>query len=224
MKRIAKFTLKMENDYIIKHFPITPYTEFIHPFHLNDNVRRCPGMYDYYKHLYILPMWFDMTIELTEEKIGYSCHPYWKDWIDFHREDIVKCRDYFGQHFHKDILKINTPWIFDLPKDHSLIQRALEYNFADRFYPFPGRCEDVGIDITIPMLLNSREKIIELKAGEPLVVLEVHHNDSVKMETVPYDDEDVLSKWKMWSAAKLVYDLQGTKQYKLMKREIKTDI
>lgn len=224
MKRTAKFTLKMKNDFIMKHFPITPYTDFLHPFHQNEHVKRCPGMYDYYKHLYVLPMWFDLQLVMTDDHLAFNCHPYWQDWIDYHKGELFKTQDYFGQHFFKDILKLNTPWIFDLPKDHSIIQRALDYNFADRFYPFPGRCENVGIDITIPMLLNSREHIININAGEPLVVIEVHHNDSVKMETVPYDDEDVVPKWNMWSSGKLVYDLQGTKQYKIMKREIKTDI
>lgn len=225
MKRTAKFTLKMKNDFILKHFPITPYIDFIHPFHLNENVKRCPGMIDYYKHLYVLPMWFDLQIVMEEDNLGYSCDPFWENWIDFHTaEKVVKCRDYFGKHFYKDILKINTPWICHLPKNHSIIQRALEYNWAEKFYPFPGRVENVGTDITIPMLLNSSTQIIKINAGDPLVIIEVHDNDSVKMETVPYDDEDVVSRWNMWNSGKNCFDSQGTKLYNIIKKDIKTDI
>jgi hypothetical protein len=221
--RVAKFTLKTENDFIMKHFPITPYTEFLHPFHLNENVRRCPGMYEYYKHLYVLPMWFDLQIVMHEDKIGFNCDPYWENWIDWHTEDLVKCRDYFGKGFYKNILKLNTPWIHALPENNSIVQRALEYNFADRFYPFPGRVEGVGLDITIPMLLNNSNPIIELRAGEPLVIIEVHDNDSTKMITVPTNNEEVLSGWNMWNSGKLSFNTDGVKLYNILKKDKKSD-
>ena len=85
-----------------------------------------------------------------------------------------------------------TPWYIKLPKDHALILRSLDFNFGDKFYPFSGLVYDASPRINIPMLLNLEKKPIMIRAGDPLVLLEI-----VNVKNVPKLEMVHQSPWRI---------------------------
>jgi hypothetical protein len=192
-KNEVKFGLVEDNDFILKNYPISPYKKYLHDFVKQPWVNRCPGLLDYYSPFYVMPMWFDLEIyfdEYNPECIDIECNDYHKHRsIGWHQEDLANTRRIFGNKFYKDVIKLNTPWTFKMPKGYSLIIRPLDYNYNNHFYPFPGLQYDVEPIITLPILLRRDLGSFKISAGEPLVILQILKNDNIKLNIVKDDDE-----------------------------------
>ena len=200
----AKFTLMIDNDYIIEKYPIVSYFEYKNSFFKQKGVSRCPGLMEYHRALYVLPMWFDLKISKGDEpnSINFEHNEWWEKFIQMQggAEEVSK---HFGKDYMNVIFKLITPWYFKLPKDHALILRSLDFNFGDKFYPFSGLVYDASPRINIPMLLNLEKKPIMIRAGDPLVLLEIVNVKNVpKLEMVHQSDKEMISYWKKYLDSK----------------------
>lgn len=192
-KEEVKFGLVEDDDFILENYPIVPYKKYIHDFVKQPWVNRCPGLIDYYSPFYVMPMWFDLEIYFNDydpEHIHIECNNYHKEkTIGWHLEDLANTRRMFGDNFFKDVIKLNSPWTFKLPKGYSIAIRPLDYNFNSKFFPFPGLQYDVEPIITLPILLKRNFGSFKISAGDPLVVIEIIKNDNLKLNVVKNDSE-----------------------------------
>ncbi len=194
----AKFTLMIDNDFIIEKYPIVSYFEYKNSFF--NQLSRCPGLMEYHKALYVLPMWFDLKISKGDKpnSINFEHNEWWANFIQM-QEGAKEVSKYFDKNYMDVIFKLVTPWYFKLPKDHALILRSLDFNFGNKFYPFSGLLYDASPRINIPMLLKLEKKSIMIRAGDPLVLLEIINVKNVpKLEMVHQSDEEMISHWKKY--------------------------
>jgi hypothetical protein len=167
-------------------------------------------------------MWFDLEIyfdDYNPDRIDIECNEYHKARsIGWHEEELANTRNIFGPKVYKDIIKLNTPWSFKMPKDYSLIIRSLDYNFNNHFYPFPGLQYDVEPIITLPILLRRDLGSFRISAGDPLVILEIIQNKNLKLRVVK-DDNELSSHTKYFIDAQKTTIPKGSKSRVLSDKE-----
>tara|TARA_B000000609_G_C24137764_1_gene329342 strand:- start:332 stop:1012 length:681 start_codon:yes stop_codon:yes gene_type:complete len=194
-----KFSILYPHKYIFDNFKPTPYNKYKHPFVFESVMKRCPGVHNYYNYGYVLPMWFDLKIIINDDKsIELIHHPRIPHSYTWHKEQIgLNIRKHFGDNFYPHALKLETPWLFEAPKNYILSQREIDHNYNNYFHILPGVQKDANPNISIIVLLdlNVPSGIIDIKAGDPLCYLQIFDETKLNID-VEYNFEDEELKQK----------------------------
>ena len=97
-------------------------------------IKMCPGLEDFFKIGYVVPLWCDVYVELKNEDEWRWRVPYAK--FDFDIHPTWQYKDYLPPEAHKNtalILKAYCPWKVKTPKGVSLLQLPMSYHFDARF-------------------------------------------------------------------------------------------
>jgi len=105
-----------------------------------NTVYKCPGIYNLLNNGYILPNWFDFSIKPCndEYKFEYSIpmqlqnylqnKKFSKEPIGWFSGDDIAYSVPVPHGSMKTLIKINTPWCVELPKDLDLLITSIPYN------------------------------------------------------------------------------------------------
>ena len=146
---------------------------------ITPTIKYCPGIYDFTNYGYIVPAWQDFQFWVDDE-----------GKIDFLKPVAMQPVNNVKHHPHqqidtcpildnsaKDILKITSPWLISTPTGTSLIICKPFYHYSNDFDVCPGVL-DSDIEFSLPnheinimLRLNVKNKVIHIKAGQPLIQL-----------------------------------------------------
>ena len=164
----------------------------------NTSIKKCPGIIDYCKQGYIIRAWQDIKIKTNQDAESYQWStPYSTDKFlskelnNLINYDIITGMgpDLFYNYFPKNntlktVLKINTPWFIELPKNYKALFLPVWYDNESRFSTIPGILDpilDSRINIQLYWHELGKENII--KAGTPLVKIIPFKNDNWEIES-----------------------------------------
>lgn len=102
-------------------------------------VRRCPGIIDFFKLGYVVPLWCDLYININEDGSYIWRTP--DERFKFVDHPRTQFTDYIPDEAQKNVslvLKAYCPWYAKTPKGVSLLQIPMSYNFDQRFSLLPG--------------------------------------------------------------------------------------
>jgi hypothetical protein len=161
--------------------------------------RRCPAFADLYKHMYVLPMWCDVSLTYEGAETG-KCQ--WETPnIDIFNLDIHGNQQFidFLPESKKDwhmVWKFNSPWLLKTPKGYSVLQLPLTYEFNPDFEVMSGVIDtDIHHQLTIPVV-QKRLGNIEIKRGTPLCMYLPFKRDKFELEVVLETQELWVDKMK----------------------------
>jgi hypothetical protein len=141
--------------------------------------KSCPGIFDFSRAGYILPMWADMYFKWHEGDLD--------GWDMFTTEIVNKLDNAITMHNYEQVsgapflenncqamVKINSPWYMQVPKGVSLFLTQPFYHNNNDFTVCPGIIDPEVDRISNKELncfikLNTPDKIIKLKRGQPLM-------------------------------------------------------
>ena len=139
--------------------------------------KSCPGIFDYMRAGYIVPMWSDMCFRSYENKC---------DWllpgiITTNIPNMATMHEYQqveGAPFLEDgctaLVKLNSPWYVNVPKGVSLLLTSPFYHINNDFTVVPGIIDaDLEYlpnkEVNCFIKLNKPNVTIKLNQGQPLL-------------------------------------------------------
>jgi len=106
------------------------------------STKLCPGMIEYFKQGYVVPLWADLLIDIsrTDNELKYAWEFSDKTYkLDHHLHS--QFLDYAPKHAQQNIhmiFKLINPWRVKLPKGYSMYQLPMHYHYDDNFHVLPG--------------------------------------------------------------------------------------
>ena len=176
----------------------------------NPTIKYCTGIYDFTNYGYIVPAWQDFQFFVDDEGKIDLLKPFAMEQVNnikhHPHQQLDTCP--ILDNSAKGILKIISPWLISTPAGTSLIMCKPFYHYSNDFDVCPGVL-DSDIEFSLPnheinvmLRLNVKNKVIHIKAGQPLIQL------------IPFKR----TNWKLkhWEIDKNCRD-------KIIKKLIKTD-
>ena len=158
-------------------------------------IKYCPGIYDFTNYGYIVPAWQDFQFWVDDEgqvewQVPDSMGTI--NNIKVHtREQVDTCP--ILDNTAVCILKLISPWFISTPKGTSLIICKPFYHYSNDFDVCPGVL-DSDIEFSLPnheinvmLRLNVKNKVIHIKAGQPLIQLIPFKRTNWKLKHVEMD-------------------------------------
>lgn len=172
-------------------------------------VIKCPGIFDLVNTGWILPAWCDFIIETSDDNIswrtpsmleGITCgEDFNKPPISFISTDQKIMSIPMSEENHFCLVKVNTPWIVDIPKGWELLILPVSYSDDTRFESTQGVIQPSSHMEINPQLLWKVKNGIELiKAGTPLCQLIPIKEDQIEFECNDYGLEQRMNQKKMY--------------------------
>ena len=129
--------------------------------------KRCPAILEFLSLGYIVPLWCDIEVEVTEE--GYCS---WRT-PNAEFQCMVHPDSHYRDHLENDFainLKLVSPWYVKTPSEVSMIQLPLIYHNYKDFTSMPGIVRtDVMHDTHIQVLIKKHGRTL-LARGTPLAM------------------------------------------------------
>ena len=142
-------------------------------------IKYCPGIFDFTNYGYIVPAWQDFQFWVDDNGEIEWVVPISMQQIDnvqtHPKEQVDTCP--ILDNSAKYILKIMSPWLISTPKGTSLIMCKPFYHYSNDFDVCPGVLDsDIELDlsnneINVMLRFNVKNKVIHIKAGQPLIQL-----------------------------------------------------
>ena len=127
--------VKLSKYYIPEWFQKMPgWTEDQEPKTDKGTVKTCPGIVDFFKIGYVVPLWCDLYINIREDGSWNWHTPHERFQFDWHTPGQFK--DHLSKEAQQNIeivLKAYCPWLVRTPKGVSLLQLPMAYHFDTRF-------------------------------------------------------------------------------------------
>ena len=146
--------------------------------------KACPGIFDYMRAGYIMPIWADMCFKFHEEENKIQQDGWDSLMSDIITNSISKPAEMHDYQQAKDapfledgcpaLIKLNSPWYVTVPKGVSLFLTSPFYHINNDFTVIPG-IMDADIDrlpnkeLNCFIKLNKPNITIKLKQGQPLL-------------------------------------------------------
>lgn len=161
---------------------------------------KCPGIFDLMNIGWILPAWCDFIIETTNDNIswrvpamldGITCgEDFNKSPISFISTDQPTMSVPMSDENHFCLVKVNTPWVVDIPKNWKLLILPVSYSDELRFESTQGIIRPSEHMEINPQLLWKVKNGTELvKAGTPLCQLIPIKDDNINYECYDFGEE-----------------------------------
>ena len=157
-------------------------------------IKYCPGVIDFTNYGYIVPAWQDFQFWVNDDgeiewqvpsELGHI------DNIHLHSSEQLDTCPVLGN-TASCILKLSSPWYMNTPKGTSLIFCKPFYHYSNDFDVCPGVL-DSDIDreankiINVFIRFNVKNKVIHIKAGQPLLQLIPFKRTNWKLKHVEMD-------------------------------------
>ena len=132
-------------------------------------VRRCPGIIDFFKLGYVVPLWCDLYINIKEDGTFNWRTPHKRFYFEWHQQWQFKVHlNKEVQQGIKVVLKAYCPWFAKTPKNVSLLQLPMSYHYDSRFSLLPGIIRtDVHHFINQQLVIHNEGEIL-IPKGTPL--------------------------------------------------------
>ena len=136
-------------------------------------VKVCPSIQDWFSQGYVLPMWYDVHIEIKENgeiKILNSARELFGDFTIM--DGNAYC-SWLPEHQKKNavaVLKLNCPWRMKTPVGYSSYQFPMWYHFNPDFEVPPGPVWSDEYHLINPQIILKHYGEIKIKRGTPLCV------------------------------------------------------
>ena len=163
---------------------------------IGPTMKYCPGVYDFTNYGYIVPAWQDFQFYVDDNGgIEWQVPPTINhiDNIRPHgQEQVDTCPIMESKDTSEYILKLVSPWFISTPKGTSIIICKPFYHYSNDFDVCPGVL-DSDIDRASNKMINAfirfnvRNKIIHIKAGQPLLQLIPFKRTNWKLKHVEID-------------------------------------
>ena len=108
----------------------------------NPTVKGCPGIADFFKMGFVIPLWCDLYIDVKEDGTWNWRTPHKRFYFESHEQWQFK--DHLAEEVQQNIkivIKAYCPWFAKTPKDVSLLQLPMSYHFDQRFSLMSGIIE-----------------------------------------------------------------------------------
>jgi hypothetical protein len=144
-----------------------------------NHIYQCPGIFEMYKHGFIVPLWSDVIIQTDSAKKGFG----WATAIIDHKEEehrilidrhddevtkVIPPRPYSLPY----VIKINSPWNVVAPKGLKFLMLPISYPDSHEFDNAIGILDPaVSCEINFQLWWNVKDGETVIKAGTPMVHL-----------------------------------------------------
>ncbi len=137
-------------------------------------IKYCPGVVDFTNYGYIVPAWQDFQFLVDDDgQVEWIVPPRMRQISNIfihgaEQDDTSPILDNTAS----SILKIRAPWYISTPKRTSIIICKPFYHYSNDFDVCPGILDsdiDNNKDINAFIRFNVKNKIIHIKAGQPLI-------------------------------------------------------
>jgi len=136
------------------------------------STRLCPGLVEYFKKGFIVPLWSDLLIDVSRK--GKEVKWFWKFADDEYKLDVhspEQFLNYVPGHAQKTIhmvFKVISPWTVQLPKGYSMYQLPVYYQFDPNFHVLPGIFPgDTYSELHSQLCVTTLDQFI-IKRGTPI--------------------------------------------------------
>tara|TARA_B100001964_G_C14249324_1_gene609069 strand:- start:747 stop:1511 length:765 start_codon:yes stop_codon:yes gene_type:complete len=197
-----QFNINSSWKYIHDNYAPQPASKFKHEWLKHPPPAKCPGFADLYKQGYVLPMWFDLDIELQpantwEEKEVMLTSNSAKEFCSWHFKEVASIHPHLSNHnFFHSILKIHSPWQVKVPKGYSILQIPPWFHYDRNWEITPGMLNaSFHHSLIFPMFLRltrpiDQSSFIHLRAGEPLAIIIPIERENLNLN-LTMDDKEV---------------------------------
>ncbi len=203
--RKVQFDIDSKWSYIHDKYPPVPISKYKHEWVRHGPPARCPGFADLYKHGYVLPMWFDLEVELEgaptwEEKEVMLTSNSAREFCTWHDKTISSIKPHLSKHdFFHSILKIHSPWRLSVPKGYCVLQTSPWFHFDKKWDVTTGVLNaSYHHAVIVPLFLRLTKPVeetswISFRAGDPLCVFIPMERKSFNLE-ITMDDKELKEK------------------------------
>ena len=174
-------------------------------------IKACPGIADFFKLGYVIPLWCDLYIDVREDgtwtwrtkhtRFQFDWHMPWQ-YKDHLSEEV--------QHNVQIILKAYCPWFAKTPKGVSLLQLPMSYHFDSRFSLMSGIIRtDAHHHLNQQLVIHNLGETF-IPRGTPLgmyVPINREKYNLIVREETPQD-------FKLFKRAELILDSKFFKGYR----------
>lgn len=169
------------------------------------HIYQCPGIFEIYRHGFIVPMWLDVIITTDPRRQGFS---YKTPTNDFHQDGKILIDKHDGPavrhlpmppYSEPYVVKINTPWNIVAPKGVKFLMLPISYPDSFEFANVPGILDpSVSCEVNFQLYWNVKEGETVIKAGTPMVhMIPLCEGDfDIICRTMNDNDEKWLAKRK----------------------------
>lgn len=170
------------------------------------NAKKCPAIQDYMLDGFVIPAWSDITLTKLDNRIKWEVAvgnsetlPQDFNWIG--GQDLKQIKGMNINYLENyGILKLVCPYYFETQKGYGLEFQDMFYHFRKDIRFLPGKVKtDVWNEVNFPFefyenVNNKNNYSIEIKAGEPLIMVKPYKiNNSFKLNINKYN-ENVIKK------------------------------
>ena len=202
-----------------RSFPIRPATEFmpewwqnlsksynVHDDHVvqeRPTAKRCPGIFDFVRAGYILPMWTDLIFRWNGSNPldGPDClHPeiiqQLPGSINVHDSEQLMNAPFLDGGCHR-LVKLNSPWYADIPEGVSLLLIQPFYHINNNFTVCPGIIDSdlnhlPNKEVNVFLKLNKPDEPIKISKGQPLMqIIPFVREDFQFSNNMPDEEKDL---------------------------------
>lgn len=168
---------------------------------------KCPGIRNVMESGYIVQSWFDFTIESTDK--DFKVH--YPEQLEKHLSDIGYVNPLVNSFNTKysplqiptgnslqHIIKIWTPYHFEVPDTHELLVLPVQYDDNQSFTACTGSISGFEIDFNVHVYWNAVNETVHVPAGTPLcqLVPVLRDNTPIVTNVADKDIKDQVAKRK----------------------------
>jgi hypothetical protein len=168
------------------------------------NTAKCPGIYNYYQHGWILTTWQDIVITTNGDGVSFE----WRTPIDqrqlengqlvgenvsSHSPEQYANNISDSSNILKSVVKIQTPWRCIIPRGYYLMETAVPYTEDKRFTTVTGfHSMDTGVaPLNVQLLWHVLDGETIIKAGTPIAHYMLIPKDQPKLEVRAANNKDL---------------------------------
>jgi hypothetical protein len=157
---------------------------------------KCKGIRELYKTGWVVRAWQDIYVDANDDgsfewrtKVNQSAYNGVNE-VSAHSPDTFKHCPHLSKYV--PILKIQTPWVMDIPKGYSALQLPVAYQDNPLFTGVEGIYNrNFGLmDLTIQLFWHGRGPQM-IKAGTPLAHFILIKNEKIECEVRVMNEEEV---------------------------------
>lgn len=161
-------------------------------------VKVCPGIPDFFKIGYILPMWADTSLYHNPEDGRWAWNTGRPDYDTIFSANVhpdEQFIDHANPHLQgvggSKVFKLDCPWRIFTPKGYSVLQLPLFYHYNNDFSVLPGVINtDTHHYINQQVMYHGNGKNVVIKRGTPLVMYIPFKRDDTSLDMlVRYQNE-----------------------------------
>ena len=158
--------------------------------------KNCPGIVDFYKDAFVIPLWADFYLNVSEKDFGWKCSNEDFTMSLHYKEQFL---DHTPKNVKKDVMvvaKTDCPWRVKTSKGWGMLQLPMFYDFNEDFECLPGLTyTEWSHQINQQLLLKKKGEFL-LKKGTPIAMYKPVKLDKINYTVKDEDDEKFIESYK----------------------------